>query len=110
MNLKNKAPPLPRSAFSHLGPLPVVEKTLDPDADYRGKVNLHSRKIVIDESLPPALALQTYWHECVHLALNDGAVRLPEKLEEQICDVMGTYLAAACRTGFLKVNDTDVQP
>ncbi len=99
--MPRELPPLPSQAFSHLGPLKV---TLEPlQGDDLGQFDQAPRIISITPSQCLIQQWQTYWHECVHAALFDAGVKIPEKTEEIVCDVLGTYLAAAIRTGFLKV-------
>lgn len=95
-------PPVPSQAFSHLGLLPV---TVEPKGETEfGEFPFKARSISISAGMTPAAEWQTYWHECVHVALWDAGVRLKHEVEEQLCDVLGTYLAAAVGSGFLKVN------
>src|SRR5690242_3163492 len=94
-------PPIPATAFSHLGPVPVI-----PDGMPREELGLWEpgpRTIKIQDDAVPAAKWQTFWHESMHTALSDAGVKLPPKVEESVCDAIGTYLAAAMRAGFLKV-------
>ena len=93
-------PPVPSKVFSHLGPLQVAFELLEEDF---GSVDLSTREVTLSVDQSAASSWRTYWHESVHVALWDAGVKLNEKVEENLCDVIGTYLAAAVRSGFLKV-------
>lgn len=97
-------PPIPSQAFSHLGPVSVSSSKLE---GLLGHFQPPSRTIELLEGQHTAQQWQTYWHECVHLALFDAGVKLPEKAEESVCDALGTYLAAAVRAGFIKVQPNE---
>lgn len=93
-------PPVPDVAFSLLGPVKVLEKKLD---GLFGITEYTPRTITLDEGQHPALAWSVFWHEVTHLVLFDAGVKLPPKDAERVCDAFGTYLAAAVRSGYLKV-------
>jgi hypothetical protein len=95
-------PPVPSRVFSVLGMLPVTHKTELTDL---GELDFTTRSINLQANLVLSRAWQVYWHEVTHLALHDGGVQdLDAELEERVCDALGTYLAAAIRSGFLKIN------
>lgn len=101
-------PPIPSEVFSVLGPIPVEQKDLlnDPVDPCLGKFRIGERLIFLDSSLSPASAWQTLWHEVVHVALCDAGIadKLHKAgLEENVCDALGTYLAAATRAENSKV-------
>lgn len=102
MNNREDFPPLPLVAFSHLGSVKVTTENLK---DNFGKTEFKPRLIKLHKDQHPATAWATYWHEVVHLALFDAGTKLTPRDEERVCDALGTYLAAAVRSGFLKVKD-----
>lgn len=97
-----KFPPLPKVAFSHLGPVKVRQADLSAEG-LHGSFSFYPRIITIHAEQNPAVAWCTYWHEVVHLCLFDAGTKLPSAAEERVADAIGTYLAAAVRSGFLKV-------
>lgn len=102
-----KLPPLPKTAFSVLGPLPVsISPTLEKEDKALGMARFKSRTMVLDAELCPATEWQTFWHEVAHLAMWDAGVNdgLTHDLEEQVCNAMGTYFAAAMQAGYITVN------
>lgn len=108
MTKKPKAlPPVPSQVFSHLGPVPV---TVEPLEGVHGITRFTSRTIGIHEGQNPAQAWQTLWHEAMHVVFFDAGVKLPLKVEENLCDAIGTYLTAAMLAGFLKVQDPNDSP
>ena len=102
-------PPLPEAAFSHLGPVKVLHTDLSGEG-LHGSFAFYPRTISIHAEQHPAVAWSTYWHEVVHLALFDAGTKLPEAIEERVADALGTYFAAAVRSGFLKVNPNEGVP
>lgn len=97
-------PPIPSQVFSTLGPMPVQTAELDGEM---GRTNFLLRNVKLAPGMNPVSAWQTYWHEATHVALWDAGVHnaLGSKVVENICDALGTYLAAAVCAGFLKVED-----
>lgn len=97
-------PEVPSVAFSLLGPIEVRQGKL---RNLHGFTEFLPRTITLHADQHPAMLWSTYWHEVVHLALFDAGVKLDEELEERVCDALGTYLAAAVRSGFLEVKAVD---
>jgi hypothetical protein len=94
---------IPSQVFSSLGPVPVDHEPLDENT--LGEISFKERRIRLDVELTPEAELKTFWHEVAHLVLWDSGVHnlLSAKLEENICDAFGTYLAAAAQAGFITV-------
>jgi hypothetical protein len=99
----NDFPPVPSVAFSHLGPIPVEQDGLPKDE--HGGWDPSPRSIKLQADIHIAAKWLTYWHEVTHLAIHDAGIELPDKLEENLCTAIGTYLAAATLAGFLHVKE-----
>lgn len=93
-----RLPPIPKAAFSHIGPVSVVlVPGLEEKKDAFGYWDHKHRVIEIDPDMPLAAQWQTFFHEQVHVWLWDGGVGLSDADEERIADVIGTALAAWLR-------------
>ena len=88
--------------WSSLGPVVVRRRAIQRRGLW-GEFDRAGRTIQVDSGLDQATALQTLWHEVVHLALHDGHAGLPEDVEERVCDVVGQYLAGMQAAGHLSV-------
>lgn len=101
---------LPKEAFTLLGAAPVsLDGTLLTEEERFGETCLLERKIRIDATLSPTMAWKTYWHEVMHLVLEDsgaGRLDLDPKHEEALCDALGTYMTAAMKAGFISVKES----
>lgn len=102
-----KLPPLPKTLFSVLGPIPVaLVPGLDEKEKALGITRFQSREIGIQPGMTSTTQWQTFWHEASHVALYDGGVNdaLTHEQEEAVCNAVGTYLAAAMQAGYITVN------
>jgi len=93
------APKLPKWVWSQLGPVEVrmVEgKKKKKKPDTMGRYFMQSRHIEVDPSLAPAVQLQTFRHEWIHMVLIDAGLHNAFTAEQQelICDVIATAMAA----------------
>jgi Zn-dependent peptidase ImmA (M78 family) len=98
---------LPLSIYSQLGPVPVVfvKGLLEAPSEEKafGKWDEIKRQIEIDPSACDVAQLCTLFHELSHVALTDsGQVHnFTDQQQEVICDMIGTYLAAATLAGYI---------
>jgi hypothetical protein len=94
--------------WSPQGPLPVT--VVDDLAETQrawGQFAMGERSIQLEGAAAcSAHRLQTLCHEIVHLALWDSGVHnlLDSKLEEAVCDAVGSYLSGAIQAGFIKLS------
>jgi hypothetical protein len=63
--------------------------------DQIGEWDTRKRRISVLRSLSPGVKWYVLAHEFAHSALSDAGLRLPEDLEERICDAMAAAFAAA---------------
>jgi len=92
--------------YSQHGNLPVVrDKDGLDDGDYGG-VNLNRGVVKIHPETDARQEWQTYWHEAIHTALFDSgqANYLTKKVEEGICDALGSYLTGMMQAGMITVH------
>lgn len=94
-----KTPKIPATVFSVLGPVPVTRVESLPDREGKPTEDLGEwdgklRRIAVRSDMAPVAALQTLYHEKVHMWLWDAGVDLPEQYVEGVCDVIGSALAA----------------
>lgn len=97
---------LPKDVFSVLGRIPLKRGPEDCPSDAIGYFGGgEGRFIAISPDCPKEQLWQTFWHECVHVALYDSGCQnnLTEKQAENVCDAVGTYLAAMMQAGMLRV-------
>lgn len=89
---------LPDAVFSTHGDVPVITDDAFLDANEAvGYFDVHKRQMYVHTDLMPDERRRVFWHELVHLILNDcGLVDLlDEKMEEALCNGLGHYLASA---------------
>lgn len=94
-----KSKKIPSSVHSALGPVPVefVPNLKDQKGvDCLGTWNYNDRKLRLRPEQPAVVAWQTFFHEKVHMWLNDAGVTgfLSEKQEEAVCDALSTAMLA----------------
>ena len=101
-------PDLPLTVFTHLGAIPVVREPILEEEKRRGDCVLAQRRIRIVPEIAPEVAWQTLGHELTHAILWDGAVEhtLTERQHEIVCDIIGTWLAAAVASGSVSFRHT----
>jgi hypothetical protein len=94
-----REPAIPTHVWSALGPVEVrmVEgKRKKKKPDTMGRYLMQLRRIEVDRSLAPAVQIQTFRHEWIHMVLIDAGLHnafSPEQ-QETICDVIATAMAA----------------
>lgn len=93
---------LPARVWSALGPVPVRRQSLRRRGLW-GEFDRSTRTILVATEIEDATAVQTLWHEIVHLALTDGQAGLPEDVEERVCDAVAHYLAGMQAAGHLSI-------
>jgi hypothetical protein len=93
-------PPTPTPVYSALGPVPVVLVDSLRTGDGRSALaGFHTilRTIYVRYDVAASRMLtQVLEHEKCHVALYDAGITvlLPSKLEDAVCDAIGTYQAA----------------
>lgn len=70
-----------------------------------GVFRTHERVIHIHTNVSDDDRRRIFFHEMVHLALNDSGVSniLTKKKEEAVCDALGHYFAGACKAGKITI-------
>jgi hypothetical protein len=96
---------LPDTAFTHLGPMPVLVVDRIADDERRGECDLKDRVIRISAGYTDAAQMQTLGHELAHAILWDAGAQhsLTDRQTEIVCDAVGTWFAAAIASGWLAV-------
>lgn len=95
-------PPLPSSVHSVLGPVPVEIVTDLKDSAGHECLGLwlpELRVIKICDGVHPYTAWVTLIHEHTHCSLWDAGVQIGGKLEESVCDAIGTARIAEMLAG-----------
>jgi hypothetical protein len=98
-------PKLPAAVFSHLGPVAVERVPKVDDADSLGECDFHARRIKVKTGVTPMVEWATLGHEMMHAVVCDagGDTVITDAQTEWLCDVFGTYLAAAVAAGWIVV-------
>ena len=101
------APKLPTSLWSPLGPVKVVivehlrplSKDAPDDIDDFGSFEPKTRTIEILKDLDPWAQWQALRHEWMHMVIFDAGYHntLSPELQEGLCDLVGTAMAADMR-------------
>ena len=102
-----KWPAIPMAIFSVLGAIPVSpEKKLVTKKNALGITRFMPREIGLATKMCNGTTWQTFFHEMTHVALWDAGVHdtLKPKERENVCNAMGTYLAAAMKAGYITVH------
>lgn len=99
---------LPKTVYSQLGPVPVVlteGMIKTPELLAFGVWDEVQRQIKIDPAACDPAQLSTLFHEMLHIAMTDAGLNntFTEQQAETVCDVGGSYLAAAVLAGYLKI-------
>lgn len=83
---------LPASLPFFGGSYRVVEvaKLMDMKENY-GECDFRNRTIRIDSSMAYDTKLVTLEHEKVHAIIDDAEIKLPRKLEEQVCEAIARH-------------------
>lgn len=107
MSRSTRAPRLPSSIWSPLGPVPVhlverirpLSEEAPKDIDDFGNFDPKRRVIEVLDSLTPWQKWQTLRHEWCHMVLFDAGLHnlYNDERQEVLCDVIGTALAAELR-------------
>lgn len=95
--MSKRAPALPTSVWSQLGPIPVrlvADLKSDEGDIVLGLWKPLVREIHIRDGMHPHTALVTCAHEWVHALLWDAGVNLPGEQEETVCDVVAAGVIA----------------
>lgn len=91
-------PPLPKSVFSVLGPVPVLLvpdlKAVDGEECF-GLWVPDERCIKIRSNADPLTRWVTLLHEWLHVASWDSGLGLDKAAEERMCDAISAFLFAA---------------
>jgi hypothetical protein len=96
---------LPKHIWSALGPVPVVvTAALADDREALGLWDWRRRTVLLEPDADPVSKLQTFTHECVHVALTDAGAHnlLSTEMNELVADAVGSWLAAALLSGWLR--------
>jgi hypothetical protein len=88
---------LPASVYSMHGDVPVGDDDEKLDQmEAVGCFEPHQRTITVHTTLPDTDRRRVFWHELIHLALNDsGVTDVLDGREEAVCNALGHYFAAA---------------
>lgn len=88
---------LPATIYSMHGEVPVRDDDAKLDKiEAVGCFEPHDREINVHTTLPDIDRRRVFWHEIVHLALNDsGLTDVLDDKEEAVCNALAHYFAAA---------------
>jgi len=92
---------VPNEIPSLLGPVSVHLVNEVGDEDNCGDWSHEKREIRIRKSLPHTVIWHTFYHQQMHMILEDSGVAqlLTKKLDEAICDAFATYRVATTLAG-----------
>jgi len=91
-------PDLPTEVSSLLGPVKVeVVDIGGDDGENCGEWHHNRRTIKVKAGLPDSVTQHTFWHEIMHMILNDSGVShaLTKRQEEAVCDAYATFKVSA---------------
>ena len=89
------------------GPVPVLYKKGLDNGEALGLCYHTHRRIEVEVDASEDTVRATLWHEVMEMALWDSGLHylLTGDLKEAVCDVVGNYMAAAQKAGYITMRD-----